>query len=63
MAKKYNIKGADSLIEKAIGAVSDYLRYAQMAGVDSYWSHQIKEEITYRIEILSEMSRHGGFHR
>ena len=63
VAKKYNIKGADSLIEKAIGAVSDYLRYAQMAGVDSYWSHQIKEEITYRIEILSEMSRHGGFHR
>ena len=63
VAKKYNIKGADSLIEKAIRAVSDYPRYAQMAGVDGYWSHQIKEEITYRIEVLSGMSRQEGLHR
>lgn len=52
VAKKYNIKGADSLIEKAISAVSNYQRYAQIAGVDGYWSHQIKEEINDRIEIL-----------
>lgn len=63
VAKKYNIKGVDSLIEKAISAVSDYPRYAQMAGVDGYWSHQIKEEITYRIEVLSGMSRQEGLHR
>lgn len=63
VAKKYNIKGADSLIEKAIGVVSDYQRYAQMAGVDGYWSHQIKEEINDRIEMLSEMSRQNGFRR
>lgn len=63
VAKKYNIKGADSLIEKAIGVVSDYQRYAQIAGVDGYWSHQIQEEINERIEMLSEMSRQNGFHR
>lgn len=63
VAKKYNIKGADSLIEKAIGVVSDYQRYAQIAGVDGYWSHQIQEEINDRIEMLSEMSRQNGFHR
>ena len=62
VAKKYNIKGADSLIEKAIGVVSDYQRYAHIAGVDGYWSHQIKEEINDRIEMLSEMSRQNGFH-
>ena len=54
IAKKYNIKGADSLIEKAIGVVSDYQRYADIAGVDAYWSHQIKEEMNDRIEMLSD---------
>ena len=63
VAKKYNIKGADSLIEKAIGIVSDYQRYAQIAGVDGYWIHQIQEEINDRIEILSGISRLNGFHR
>jgi len=63
VAKKYNIKGADSLIEKAIGVVSDYQRYADVAGVDGYWSHQIKEEVNYRIEVLTGMSRQEGFHR
>ena len=38
-------------------------RYAQIAGIDGYWSHQIKEEINDRIEMLSEMSRQNGFHR
>lgn len=54
IAKKYNIKGADSLIEKAISVVSDYQRYADIAGVDAYWSHQIKEEMNDRIEMLSD---------
>ena len=51
------------MIEKAIGVVRDYQRYAQIAGVDGYWSHQIKEEINDRIEMLSEMSRQNRFHR
>lgn len=63
VAKKYNIKGADSLIEKAIGVVSDYQRYADVARVNGYWSHQIKKEINDRIEMLSEMSRQNGFCR
>ena len=54
IAKKYNIKGADSLIEKAISVVSDYQKYADIAGVDAYWSHQIKEEMNDRIEMLSD---------
>lgn len=57
IAKKYNIKGADSLIEKAIGVVSDYQKYADIAGVDAYWSHQIKEEMNDRIEMLSDFGK------
>ena len=36
-------KIADSLIEKAIDVASDYQRYAHIAGVDGYLSHQIKK--------------------
>ena len=50
LARHYNIKGADSLIEKAISVVSGYERYAQQAGVDGYWTRKIKEETGYRIE-------------
>lgn len=54
-ARTYNIKGADALIKKAIEVVGEYPRYAEMAGVDTYWSRKIKEEIDYRIEALSGM--------
>lgn len=45
LAKKYNIKNTDSLIEKAISVISNYRQYGQIAGVDDYWIHQIEEEI------------------
>lgn len=53
LAKKFNIKSANSLIEKAISVVSDYQRYAHIAGVDEKWIHKINEEIQERIEMLS----------
>ncbi len=50
LAKRYNIKGADALIEKAISIVSGYEQYAQQAGVNDYWTQKIKEETGCRIE-------------
>ena len=60
LAKHYNIKGGDALIEKAVGVVSRYEHYAQQAGVSGYWLQKIKEETGYRIENLSETIRHKG---
>ena len=53
LAKHYNIKGADALIEKAVSVVSRYEDYARQAGIDGYWLQKIKEETGYRIENLS----------
>ena len=58
LAKRYNIKGADALIEKAVAVVSRYEDYAHQAGVDGYWLHKIKEETGYRIGNMSESIRH-----
>lgn len=63
LAKRYNVKGADALIEKAIGVVSDYERYAQQAGVNDYWTQKIKEETDYRIENMFDTVRHKGLGR
>lgn len=63
LAKRYNIKGANALIEKAVGVVSDYERYAQQAGVNGYWQQKIKEETGYRVEIMSDTARHRGLGR
>lgn len=63
LAGRYNIKGADALIEKAIGVVSDYERYAQQAGVNGYWTQKIKEETGYRIENMSDTVRNKGLGR
>ena len=60
LAKLYNIKGADALIEKAVGVVSRYEHYAQQAGIGGYWLQKIKEETAYRIENISETIRHRG---
>ena len=54
LAKRYNIKGADTLIEKAVSVVSRYEDYAQQAGIDGYWLQKIKEETGYRIENMAE---------
>lgn len=53
LAKKYNIKSAESSIEKAVGIVRNYQFYGEKAGVSDYWNHTIKEEITSRKENLS----------
>ncbi len=49
LARRYNIKGADAMIGKAVDVVSNYDRYAEQAGVDEYWCRHIKEETGYRI--------------
>ena len=50
LAKHYNIKGANALIEKVVGVVSHYEYYAEQAKVSEYWCNRIKEEMEYRIE-------------
>ena len=60
LAKRYNIRGADTLIEKAVDVVSRYEHYAQQAGISGYWLQKIKEETAYRIENISETTRHKG---
>lgn len=52
VAKHYNIKGAESIINKAIGVVSNYARYAQLANIEEHWTNKIIEEISYRIGVL-----------
>ena len=59
LAERYNIKGADALIKKAVGVVSRYEGYARQAGIDGYWLQKIKEETGYRIENMCETTRHS----
>ena len=54
LAKHYNVKGANAIIEKAIGIVTNYEHYAEQAGISKNWYCRIKEEIKYRIEKLDE---------
>lgn len=63
LAQRYNVKGAGSIIEKAVGVVSNYEYYAELAGVGRYWCRQIKEETGYRIENMSDISHHRGLGR
>lgn len=49
-AKRYNIKGANSIIDKAILIVGNYEHYAKEAGVPPHWIQNITEESGYRIE-------------
>ena len=50
IAKRYNIKGAESIVNKAVDVVSNYAHYAQLANVDEHWTNKISEEINCRIE-------------
>lgn len=52
LAKSYNVKGADSIIGKAIAVVSNYEHYAAQAGVSPHWTQTIKEEIAFRVQGL-----------
>ena len=63
MTQRYNVKGAGSIIEKAVGVVSNYEYYAELAGVGRYWCRQIKEETGYRIENMSDISHPKGLGR
>ena len=63
LAKRYNIKGADAIIEKVISVLGNYEQYAKTAGVSPYWTHKIKEEIGYRIGNMTEISYHRGLGR
>ena len=63
LAKWYNIKGADAIIEKVISVLGNYEQYAETVGVSPYWTHKIKEEIGYRIDNMTEISHHKGLGR
>ena len=52
LAKRYNVKGADSIIGKAIAVVSNYEHYAAQAGVSPHWTQTIKEEIAFLVQGL-----------
>lgn len=54
LAKHYNIKGADALIDKCLEAVKKFEHYADKAGIDGQWTQQIKEEISYRVSVLDK---------
>ncbi|MBR5847753.1 MAG: type II toxin-antitoxin system HipA family toxin [Bacteroidaceae bacterium] len=54
LAKRYNIKGADALIDKCVDAVSKFEHFAAKAGIDDQWTQQIKEEISYRVTALDK---------
>ena len=54
LARRYNVKGADAMIEKAISIAGNYAQYAEQAGIDEYWQCKIKEEIGYRIGNIKE---------
>jgi serine/threonine-protein kinase HipA len=50
LAKRYNIKGANSIIDKTILIVGNNEHYAKEAGVPPHWIQKITEESGYRIE-------------
>ena len=54
LAKHYNIKGADALIDKCLEAVKKFEHYADKAGIDGQWTQQINEEISYRVSVLDK---------
>lgn len=55
LGKQYNIKGADSIIEKVTNVVANYERYAEKAGISQVWTKKIKEEINYRIDCITKI--------
>lgn len=52
LARHYNIRGANAIIDKALSVVSAYDDYARQAGVDHHWRSLIREETAYRAERL-----------
>lgn len=54
LAKHYNIKGADALIDKCLEVVRKFEYYADKVGINDQWTQQIKEEISYRVSVLDK---------
>ncbi len=54
IAKKYDIKDANALIEKATNTVCNFYHYAQQAELDNKWITKIQEEIKERVDILNK---------
>jgi serine/threonine-protein kinase HipA len=52
IARRYNIKGAETIINKAVDVVSNYAHYAQLAGISDEWTKKVLEETKYRINLL-----------
>ncbi len=52
VAERFNIKGAESIIEKVIDAAENYKQYATEAGVDKRWIQRIEEAIAPRIAAM-----------
>lgn len=52
LAGRYNIRGAESYISKAVTVVRNYSEYAKRAGVPEDWAQRIREEIELRLSML-----------
>lgn len=53
VAARFGVKGASSIIDKAVASVTSYRRHAVAAGVDERWISAIEHEIASRIEDLT----------
>lgn len=52
IAARFNIKGASSIIEKAIATAGDFRKFAGQAGLSDLWIQNIEREIRSRISAL-----------
>lgn len=50
LTKRYNIKSAESFIEKPVDTVWNYSVHGEKTGVSGYWIHVLKEETALRID-------------
>ena len=63
LAKQFNIRGPESIINNAIEIVRNYEHYAEIAGVNEYWKMKIMGEIESRIRFASDNLQNRGLHR
>lgn len=54
LAKQYNIKGADAIIDNVIETVSNYGHYSSIAGIEDTWRIRIEDEIQSRAALLKK---------
>lgn len=58
IARLYNIRGANSILEKLINVAKQYNGYARLAGLNNEWRNRISSEISRRIQGLDAMEQH-----